>query len=248
MSSGSPGVKYFLYIPVWATTQQPPGSSVSSQSTEASSSSASSESTEASSSETEGSSSGGGGSSSGGGGSSSGGGTGPGGTGPGGTGPGGTGPGGTGPGGTGPGGTGPGGTGPSGGSSNCLLYGTLTERNRGGCDRNTVATLMKRRHDLVKKARIGPADGIENSRQLCEWRTPTPHTLMPERAVDSTRNPETMTATERRAEIACILARGVVRGLRTARSGTSSAIDSASESSKTSDGGPDLPIDWPQPP
>lgn len=132
--SSAQGTKYFLYIPVWATTQQPPGSgspgTSSSQSEPTESESASSVMSSDDpppSSETVGSSgvgSSGVGSSgvgSSGVGSSGGGGTGTGGTGPGGTGPGGTGPGGTGPGGTGPGGTGPGGS----GSSNCLLYGTL---------------------------------------------------------------------------------------------------------------------------
>lgn len=37
------------------------------------------------------------------------------------------------------------------------------------------------------------------------------------RTPDATRNPETMTADERRAEVACILARGLVRAVRDAR-------------------------------
>ncbi len=122
------GTKYFLYIPVWATTQEPGGGSDDSGSSGAtdSSASATSELSSDESGATAGSGSGTLGSS-GASGGSSGGGTGSDGTGPGGTGPGGTGPGGTGPGGTGPGGTGPGGTPPSGtgGSSNCLLHGTL---------------------------------------------------------------------------------------------------------------------------
>ena len=102
----SEGAKYFLYIPVWATTQQPPPSGSSSMSSASSSGSpSSSQSTEGS---TEASSSGGSGSSasSGSGGSSGGGSSGGGGT-------------------SGGGGSSSGGGGSSGGSSNCLLYGTL---------------------------------------------------------------------------------------------------------------------------
>jgi hypothetical protein len=65
---------------------------------------------------------------------------------------------------------------------------------------------------------------------------------MPERAVDSTRNPETMTVAERRAEIASILARGLVRAVRNAKSGTSSAVQKVSESG---DSVLDLPTDSP---
>lgn len=49
--------------------------------------------------------------------------------------------------------------------------------------------------------------------------------------MDTTRNPESMTTHERRAEIASIMARGVVRAVRRARSGTSSAPEPAPESS-----------------
>jgi len=121
------GAKYFLYIPVWATTQEPSDSGQSGSQSETTGSTESATSMMSSDDPPSSSDSGGGGTS-GGGGSSGGGGTGSGGTGPGGTGPGGTGPGGTGPGGTGPGGTGPGGTGPGGtppSGSNCLLHGTL---------------------------------------------------------------------------------------------------------------------------
>ncbi|HMN97579.1 MAG TPA: Hint domain-containing protein [Phycisphaerales bacterium] len=134
--SSAPGTKYFLYIPVWATTQQPPGSGPGSSESEPTESTESASSVMSSddpppSSETGGSSGvGSSGVGSSGGGTSGGGGTETGGTGPGGTGPGGTGPGGTGPGGTGPGGTGPGGS-SSGGSSNCLLYGTLVTMGDG---------------------------------------------------------------------------------------------------------------------
>jgi hypothetical protein len=65
---------------------------------------------------------------------------------------------------------------------------------------------------------------------------------MPERAVDSTRNPETMTVAERRAEIASILARGLVRAVRNAKYGTSSAVQKVSESG---DSVLDLPTDSP---
>ena len=43
---------------------------------------------------------------------------------------------------------------------------------------------------------------------------------MPERTVDTTRNPEAMTVAERRAEVASILARGLVRSARLARART----------------------------
>lgn len=49
--------------------------------------------------------------------------------------------------------------------------------------------------------------------------------------MDTTRNPESLTATERRAEIASIMARGVVRAVRRARLGTSSASEPGPESS-----------------
>ena len=119
MSSNSDALKYFLYIPVWATTQQPPSSS--GQSTEASSqsSSASSSTTDSvSSGSSSGVSSGASSGVSSGGESSGGGGTGGTGGGTGGTG-GGTG----GSGGTGGGSGGSGGSG--GGSTNCFLFGTL---------------------------------------------------------------------------------------------------------------------------
>jgi len=47
--------------------------------------------------------------------------------------------------------------------------------------------------------------------------------------VDTTRNPETMTAAERRAEIASILARGVVRAIRASRGPISALEDEAEE-------------------
>ncbi|MDQ7014662.1 MAG: hypothetical protein Q9O74_12335 [Planctomycetota bacterium] len=58
----------------------------------------------------------------------------------------------------------------------------------------------------------------------------------------STRNPESMTVAERRAEIASILARGLVRTVRIANSGTSSTVQKVSESG---DSGLDLPTDSP---
>lgn len=60
--------------------------------------------------------------------------------------------------------------------------------------------------------------------------------------VDTTRNPESMTANERRAEIASIMARGVVRAVRRARLGTSSASEPGPDSS---DRGLDLCADLP---
>jgi len=60
--------------------------------------------------------------------------------------------------------------------------------------------------------------------------------------VDSTRNPETMTVAERRAEIASILARGLVRAVRVAKSDTSLAAQKVSESGE---GGLDLCEDSP---
>ena len=69
-----------------------------------------------------------------------------------------------------------------------------------------------------------------------------PHLLMPERAVVSTRNPETMTVAERRAEVASILARGLLRTVRNAKSATSSAVQKVSESGES---GLDLPADSP---
>ena len=65
---------------------------------------------------------------------------------------------------------------------------------------------------------------------------------MPERDVDTTRNPETMTVAERRAEVASILARGLVRSARLARSGTSLALQKVSEAGES---GLDLPGDLP---
>ncbi|TVQ33183.1 MAG: hypothetical protein EA376_03800 [Phycisphaeraceae bacterium] len=60
--------------------------------------------------------------------------------------------------------------------------------------------------------------------------------------MDTTRNPESMTATERRDEIASILARGMVRAVRQTRSDASSALKSPAESS---DSGLDLCADLP---
>jgi len=60
--------------------------------------------------------------------------------------------------------------------------------------------------------------------------------------VDSTRNPETMTVAERRAEVASILARGLVRAVRNAKVGTSSAEQKVSESG---DSGLAFPTDSP---
>lgn len=60
--------------------------------------------------------------------------------------------------------------------------------------------------------------------------------------MDSTRNPETMTVAERRGEVARILARGLVRSVRNAKSGTSLAVQKVSESG---DSGLDLPTDSP---
>jgi hypothetical protein len=65
---------------------------------------------------------------------------------------------------------------------------------------------------------------------------------MPERAVDTTRNPEAMTVAERRAEVASILARGLVRSARLARLRTSFAAQKVSEVGET---GLDLPGDLP---
>ena len=53
---------------------------------------------------------------------------------------------------------------------------------------------------------------------------------MPERAVDTTRNPESMTVAERRDEVASILAHGLVRSVRDARNRTSSPVKKVSES------------------
>jgi len=60
--------------------------------------------------------------------------------------------------------------------------------------------------------------------------------------VDPTRNPETMTIVERRAEIASILAQGLVRSVRVARSRTSLAFQKVSEAGES---GLDLPGDLP---
>lgn len=60
--------------------------------------------------------------------------------------------------------------------------------------------------------------------------------------MDSTRNPETMTVAERRAEVASILARGLLRTVRNAKSGTSLAVQKVSESG---DSGLDLPTHSP---
>jgi len=60
--------------------------------------------------------------------------------------------------------------------------------------------------------------------------------------VDTTQNPESMTATERRAEITSILARGVVRAVRASRGRISAP------STETAEGGGtclDLPADLP---
>ena len=53
---------------------------------------------------------------------------------------------------------------------------------------------------------------------------------MPERAVDASRNPESMTIDERSDEVASILARGLVRSVRDARSRTSSPVKKVLES------------------
>jgi len=65
---------------------------------------------------------------------------------------------------------------------------------------------------------------------------------MPSRTIDTTRNPESMTVAERRAEIAHILARGLIRVVRNARSGTSLTVQKVSESGGS---GLDLPADSP---
>jgi len=73
---------------------------------------------------------------------------------------------------------------------------------------------------------------------------------MPSKSIDATRNPESMTATERRAKIASILALGVVRAARQARqaessrhSGTSPRAEHGPEPSASS--GLDLCADLP---
>jgi len=65
---------------------------------------------------------------------------------------------------------------------------------------------------------------------------------MPERDVDSTRNPETLTVAERRAEVASILSRGLLRTVRNTKSGTSLAVQKVSESGES---GLDLPANSP---
>ena len=60
--------------------------------------------------------------------------------------------------------------------------------------------------------------------------------------MDTTRNPETMTVAERRAEVASILALGLVRAARNARIRTSLPVQKASE---VGENGLDLPSDLP---
>jgi len=61
--------------------------------------------------------------------------------------------------------------------------------------------------------------------------------------MNSNRNPETMTADERRAEVAGLLASGLLRAVRNARSRTSSAGEKVSESGDTClDSSGDLPL------
>jgi len=61
--------------------------------------------------------------------------------------------------------------------------------------------------------------------------------------MNSNRNPETMTADERRAEIAGLLACGMLRAVRNGRSRTSSAGEKVSESAATClDSSGDLPL------
>lgn len=55
---------------------------------------------------------------------------------------------------------------------------------------------------------------------------------MPERAVDTTRKPESMTVAERRDEVASILARGLVRTVRDARNRTSFPVKKVSEAGR----------------
>lgn len=64
--------------------------------------------------------------------------------------------------------------------------------------------------------------------------------------MNSNHNPESMTADERRAEVAGLLARGLLRAVRDARSRTSSASEKVSESGESSetclDSSGDLPL------
>lgn len=60
--------------------------------------------------------------------------------------------------------------------------------------------------------------------------------------MDTIRNPETMTVAERRAEVASILARGLLRSARLSRSRTSLAFQKVSE---VGENGLDLPGDLP---
>ena len=53
---------------------------------------------------------------------------------------------------------------------------------------------------------------------------------MLERAVDSTRKPQSMTVAERRDEVAYILARGLVRCVRDARQGMAAKFEKGSDS------------------
>jgi hypothetical protein len=61
--------------------------------------------------------------------------------------------------------------------------------------------------------------------------------------MNSNHNLETMTADERRAEVAGLLARGLLRAIRNARARTSSAGEKVSESGETClDSSGDLPL------
>lgn len=56
---------------------------------------------------------------------------------------------------------------------------------------------------------------------------------MPSRSIDTTRSPESMTADQRRAEIVDILARGLMRSIRLARSRTSGPAEKVSEAGES---------------
>jgi len=61
--------------------------------------------------------------------------------------------------------------------------------------------------------------------------------------MNSNRNPETMTAEERRSEVADLLASGLLRAVRNARSRTSSVSEKVSDSAETClDSSGDLPL------
>lgn len=61
--------------------------------------------------------------------------------------------------------------------------------------------------------------------------------------MNSNHDPETMTAEERRAEVASILARGLLRAIRNVRARTHSADEKVSDSAETClDSSGDLPL------